>query len=106
MLWQVFSGMWRLGVVTSSQLLGVKPDIAAYAKLLTGGVPAMQDLKPVGKAGLTASPGGWMAFEFVCLTWHSLQGKHGCLGCGCMQLGMGNVIVCVVMLVSGCAALA
>ncbi len=36
-LWQVFSGMWRLGVVTSSQLLGVKPDIAAYAKLLTGG---------------------------------------------------------------------
>ena len=28
--------MWRLGVVSSSQLLGVQPDIAAYAKLLTG----------------------------------------------------------------------
>lgn len=33
---QVFAGLWRLGVASCSQLLGVKPDIAAYAKLLTG----------------------------------------------------------------------
>jgi len=35
---EVFTGCWRLGVPTGGQLLGEAPDIACYAKLLTGGV--------------------------------------------------------------------
>ncbi|EME28238.1 adenosylmethionine-8-amino-7-oxononanoate aminotransferase [Galdieria sulphuraria] len=38
---EVFSGIWRLGVLSSTHLLGVYPDIAAYAKLLTGGLLPM-----------------------------------------------------------------
>lgn len=33
---EVFTGIWRLGALSAAQLLGVKPDIACYAKLLTG----------------------------------------------------------------------
>jgi dethiobiotin synthetase/adenosylmethionine--8-amino-7-oxononanoate aminotransferase len=35
---EVFSGCWRLGVESGRDLLGIDPDIACYAKLLTGGV--------------------------------------------------------------------
>ncbi len=35
---EVFTGCWRLGVPSCVDLLGLSPDIAAYAKLLTGGV--------------------------------------------------------------------
>lgn len=35
---EVFTGLFRLGWVTAGQVLGVKPDIACYAKLLTGGI--------------------------------------------------------------------
>ncbi|RLN58803.1 hypothetical protein BBJ28_00004417 [Nothophytophthora sp. Chile5] len=38
---EVFSGWWRLGVESARDLLGVNPDIACYAKLLTGGVVPM-----------------------------------------------------------------
>ncbi|CAH0493152.1 unnamed protein product [Peronospora farinosa] len=38
---EVFSGCWRLGVESARDLLGVDPDIACYAKLLTGGVVPM-----------------------------------------------------------------
>lgn len=38
---EVFSGLWRLGRETAADLLGVTPDIASYAKLLTGGVVPM-----------------------------------------------------------------
>ena len=34
---EVFSGLWRLGAPAASHLLGVQPDVACYAKLLTGG---------------------------------------------------------------------
>ncbi|PXF49418.1 Bifunctional dethiobiotin synthetase/7,8-diamino-pelargonic acid aminotransferase, mitochondrial [Gracilariopsis chorda] len=34
---EIFTGLWRLGVESGSQLLGREPDIAAYGKLLTGG---------------------------------------------------------------------
>ncbi|KAK9815939.1 hypothetical protein WJX72_012312 [[Myrmecia] bisecta] len=34
---EVFSGLWRLGRVSAAEMLGVSPDIACYAKLLTGG---------------------------------------------------------------------
>mmetsp|Transcript_10381 Transcript_10381/g.16222 ORF Transcript_10381/g.16222 Transcript_10381/m.16222 type:complete len:328 (+) Transcript_10381:62-1045(+) len=34
---EVFAGLWRLGHVSAAQILGVKPDIGCYAKLLTGG---------------------------------------------------------------------
>lgn len=33
---EVFSGIWRLGHLTAAQMLQVQPDIACYAKLLTG----------------------------------------------------------------------
>lgn len=38
---EVFVGLYRLGIQTSSQILGVKPDIACYAKILTGGLLPM-----------------------------------------------------------------
>ena len=34
---EVFTGIWRLGRLSAAQRLGVHPDIACYAKLLTGG---------------------------------------------------------------------
>ncbi|XP_078433990.1 adenosylmethionine-8-amino-7-oxononanoate transaminase isoform X2 [Wolffia australiana] len=35
---EVFTGFWRLGRESAAELLGCQPDIACYAKLLTGGV--------------------------------------------------------------------
>ncbi|KAH8950396.1 hypothetical protein BDL97_10G083100 [Sphagnum fallax] len=35
---EVLTGCWRLGVESAAELLGCKPDIACYSKLLTGGV--------------------------------------------------------------------
>lgn len=35
---EVFTGCWRLGAPSAASLLGVSPDIACFAKLLTGGV--------------------------------------------------------------------
>ncbi|WP_397599825.1 aminotransferase class III-fold pyridoxal phosphate-dependent enzyme [Silvanigrella sp.] len=35
---EVFTGFWRLGKISASVLLDEKPDIACYAKLLTGGL--------------------------------------------------------------------
>eukprot|EP00899_Mesostigma_viride_P020781 jgi/Mesvir1/28704/Mv19675-RA.1 len=35
---EVFVGVWRLGIATTSHLLGCTPDIGCYAKLLTGGL--------------------------------------------------------------------
>ncbi|CAG8671296.1 14102_t:CDS:2 [Ambispora leptoticha] len=35
---EVFTGLWRLGCRSGADLLGKKPDIATYAKLLTGGL--------------------------------------------------------------------
>ena len=34
---EVFSGLWRLGAASGCELLGVAPDVACFAKLLTGG---------------------------------------------------------------------
>jgi dethiobiotin synthetase/adenosylmethionine--8-amino-7-oxononanoate aminotransferase len=38
---EVFTGFWRLGESSAAAMLGVLPDIACYAKLLTGGVVPM-----------------------------------------------------------------
>ncbi|KAL1921314.1 uncharacterized protein VTP21DRAFT_11030 [Calcarisporiella thermophila] len=35
---EVFTGFWRLGARSGADLLGEQPDIASYAKLLTGGL--------------------------------------------------------------------
>ncbi|KAJ1697981.1 hypothetical protein LUZ63_006493 [Rhynchospora breviuscula] len=35
---EVFTGFWRLGRESAAELLGCYPDIACYAKLMTGGV--------------------------------------------------------------------
>ena len=35
---EVFVGLYRLGVESTTSILGVQPDIAAYAKILTGGL--------------------------------------------------------------------
>ncbi|KAF9614442.1 hypothetical protein IFM89_018678 [Coptis chinensis] len=35
---EVFTGFWRLGVESASELLGCLPDIACYGKLMSGGV--------------------------------------------------------------------
>ncbi|KAI4381106.1 hypothetical protein MLD38_007214 [Melastoma candidum] len=35
---EVFTGCWRLGVESAAELLGCSPDIACFAKLLTGGM--------------------------------------------------------------------
>jgi len=47
----VFSGLWRLGAVSAARILGVQPDIACYAKLLTGApalAPYVMPALPVG----------------------------------------------------------
>ena len=36
---EVFTGLWRLGRPSAAEFLGVHPDIACYAKLLTGDAP-------------------------------------------------------------------
>ena len=36
---EVFVGLWRLGLPSAASLLGMQPDIACYAKLLTGQCP-------------------------------------------------------------------
>jgi len=38
---EVFVGLYRIGLQTCSSLLGVHPDIAVYAKILTGGLVPM-----------------------------------------------------------------
>lgn len=38
---EVFTGFWRLGCVSAAEMLHVKPDIACYGKLLTGGLLPM-----------------------------------------------------------------
>lgn len=38
---EVFTGFWRLGKTSAAHLLNEKPDIACYAKLLTGGLVPM-----------------------------------------------------------------
>ncbi|GAB4838211.1 Bifunctional dethiobiotin synthetase/7,8-diamino-pelargonic acid aminotransferase, mitochondrial [Ancistrocladus abbreviatus] len=35
---EVFTGFWRLGVESAAELLDCSPDIACFAKLLTGGI--------------------------------------------------------------------
>ncbi|XP_050217173.1 bifunctional dethiobiotin synthetase/7,8-diamino-pelargonic acid aminotransferase, mitochondrial [Mercurialis annua] len=35
---EVFTGFWRLGVESAIELLGCLPDIACFAKLMTGGI--------------------------------------------------------------------
>ncbi|KAF8392915.1 hypothetical protein HHK36_021155 [Tetracentron sinense] len=35
---EVFTGFWRLGAESAAELLGCLPDIACFAKLMTGGV--------------------------------------------------------------------
>lgn len=35
---EVFTGFWRLGKISAAYLMDEKPDIACYAKLLTGGL--------------------------------------------------------------------
>ena len=37
---EVFTGLWRLGSPSGAMLLGLEPDIACFAKLLTGAKPA------------------------------------------------------------------
>ena len=37
----MFSGLFRTGALSAAQLLGVQPDIACYAKLMTAGVLPM-----------------------------------------------------------------
>jgi len=35
---EVFTGLWRLGSWSAASLLGIKPDVSAFAKLVTGGM--------------------------------------------------------------------
>ncbi len=44
---EVFSGIWRLGHLSAAEMLGIKPDIACYAKLLTGKAAAVVSAWPL-----------------------------------------------------------
>lgn len=35
---EVFTGFWRLGYMAGAKILGMRPDVACYGKLLTGGL--------------------------------------------------------------------
>ncbi|CAA0837321.1 Bifunctional dethiobiotin synthetase/7-8-diamino-pelargonic acid aminotransferase-mitochondrial [Striga hermonthica] len=44
---EVFTGFWRLGRESAAEILGCQPDIACYAKLMTGGIiPLAATLAP------------------------------------------------------------
>ena len=50
---EIFAGLWRLGTPSAWQRLRVRPDIACYAKLLTGArarAPAPADTTPSTKS--------------------------------------------------------
>jgi dethiobiotin synthetase/adenosylmethionine--8-amino-7-oxononanoate aminotransferase len=56
---EVFTGFWRLGVTSGAALLGAPPDIACYAKLMTGGlVPLAATL--AREEVFNAFQGGWL----------------------------------------------
>lgn len=63
---EVFAGIWRLGRETAAELLGCTPDVACYAKLLTGGMLPL--------AVTLATEVGSRGLRFV---WHS--GKPDCI---------------------------
>lgn len=68
---EVFTGFWRLGAESAAEILGCMPDIACYAKLLTGGV--------VPLAATLATKSVFKAFEgksklFALLHGHSYSG--------------------------------
>ena len=68
---QVFAGLWRLGAASCTQLLGVAPDIAAYAKLLTGAdLPCMQLTGPSCPVvdDLSWSMPGWQDLDMTLLS--------------------------------------
>lgn len=50
---EIFAGLWRLGTPTAWSRLGVMPDVACYAKLLTGDycLPLLMQL-PIACKGL------------------------------------------------------
>ena len=52
---EVFAGLWRLGLRSAAPLLGAYPDVAVYAKVLTGGL--------VPLAVMLASEDVFRAFE-------------------------------------------
>ena len=51
---EVFSGLWRLGSMTAAEQLGMQPDIACYAKLLTGG--SWHPLHPSSSSSSSSPP--------------------------------------------------
>lgn len=65
----MFTGLWRLGARSGAALLGAPPDVACYAKLLTGGT--------VPLAATLASQAVFDAF----------QGEHWLLVFSWVQLG-------------------
>ncbi|KAH9305032.1 hypothetical protein KI387_009436 [Taxus chinensis] len=73
---EVFTGFWRLGAESAAEILGCAPDIACYAKLLTGGI--------VPLAATLATESIFEAFEgksklFALLHGHSYSGHA--IGC-------------------------
>lgn len=64
---EVFTGFWRLGALTASELLGVHPDIACFAKLLTGGMVPMA-VTVTGKAAFKAFWGKYKVRSTCCLS--------------------------------------
>jgi len=60
---EVFSGLWRLGAVSAAERLGIQPDIACYAKLLTGA--------RCGGASMNLSQGHWTCFRLSTALLHS-----------------------------------
>lgn len=43
---EIFAGLWRLGAPSAWERLGVQPDIACYAKLLTGAAVGLHRADP------------------------------------------------------------
>ena len=55
---EIFAGLWRLGSASAWERLHIMPDIACYAKLLTGGAsPSLAESLQAWLA--TATAGCW-----------------------------------------------
>ncbi|KAH9988993.1 PLP-dependent transferase [Russula vinacea] len=64
---EVFAGLWRLGLRSAAPLLGAHPDVAVYAKVLTGGlVPLAVTLASETKADALLHGHSYSAYAVGC----------------------------------------
>ena len=81
---EIFAGLWRLGSASAWERLHIMPDIACYAKLLTGVAPPSYLQQCLCLSGSIRSPG--VVCQQINVLWSVLLAPTA--SCGCH--GAGN----------------